>query len=189
MGGQHLSGLHAMVRDPVVRVGGAGDPRARQRDFQEQSRLCLPARSPDPAADLRSGSGQGADEAHQSAEGPRHRSEVRADQLGRSNEYRRRQDARTACGRRTRETDVPARPLRPDFAGTSLRHPAQDLRHRQLLFAQCDLRRSREDGSAPDAGFRRLPRLRPREDQLPGGLGLRSTGLESPGAEYHPPFP
>ena len=54
------------------------------------------------------------------------------------------------------KTDLPARPLRTNLAGTALRHSAQDFRHRQLLLAQRDLRRSREDGSAPDAGFCRL---------------------------------
>ena len=63
----------------------------------------------------------------------------------------------------------------------------EDLRDHQLLLAQRHLRRSREDGAGPDAGLLRLPRLRPRQHAVPGGLGHRSARLQPHGAEHHPP--
>ena len=81
-----------------------------------------------------------------------------------------------------------ARALLADLDRPAVWHAAQDLRHAQLLLAQRDLRRGREDGPGPDAGLLRLPRLRPREDQLPGGLGLRPAGLQPHGAQHDPPL-
>ncbi|MCK7468821.1 MAG: hypothetical protein MZU91_12320 [Desulfosudis oleivorans] len=60
----------------------------------------LPARPHDPAADVRPRPREDADEAHQPGQGPRHRSEVRAHQLGRGAGHRGRQDDRAAPGRR-----------------------------------------------------------------------------------------
>ncbi|MCK7468822.1 MAG: hypothetical protein MZU91_12325 [Desulfosudis oleivorans] len=88
-----------------------------------------------------------------------------------------------------RQADVHARPLLAHLHRPAVRHAAQDLGHAQLLLAQRHLRRGREDGPGPDAGLLRLPRLRPREDQLPGDLGLRPAGVQPPGAQHHPPLP
>ncbi len=63
----------------------------------------LPARAPDPAAGLRSGPDQGADEAHQSGQGARRGSEVRADHLGRGARHRRRRRC-SSCAGTTRRT-------------------------------------------------------------------------------------
>ena len=146
---------------------------------------CLPARSPDAPAGLRSGPDQGADEAHQPRKGARYRSQVRPDHLGRGAGYHCRQDDGAAQDQRAGETDVHARPLLPDLHRSALRHTAQDLRHPQLLLPQRHLRRGREDGPRLHPGVLRLPRLRPGQDQVPGDLGLRPAQLQPPGAQRH----
>ncbi len=178
-----------MVRDPDLRRGRPRGARARQSAVEDQSRLRLPARSPDSAAGLRPRPGQGPDEAHQCAEGPRHRPEVRADHLGRSARHDRRPDDRAAQEQRGAQARLHARPLLADVDRAPLRRDAQDLRDDELLLAQRDLRRSREDGSRPHAGLLRLSRLRPREDELPRRLGLRSSRLQPDGSQRDPPLP
>ena len=93
-----------------------------------------------------------------------------------------------AQGERDAQVRLHARPLFADLHGPALRHAAEGLRHAQLLLAQRHLRRSREDGPRPHPGLLRLPRLRPRQDQVPGRLGLRPAGLQPHGAQRHPPL-
>ncbi len=178
-----------MVRDPDLRRRRPRRARARQSAVEDQPRLRLSARSPDPAAGLRSGPDQGADEAHQCAEGPRHRPEVRPDHLGRGARHDRRQDDRAAQEQRGAQARLHARPLLADLDRAPLRRAAQDLRDDQLLLAQRDLRRSREDGSRADPGLLRLPRLRPREDELPRDLGLRSARVQPHGSQHDRALP
>ena len=101
----------------------------------------------------------------------------------------RRQDDRAAQEQRGAQARLHARPLLADFDRAPLRRAAKDLRHDQLLLAQRDLRRSREDGSRADAGLLRLPRLRPREDQLPRDLGLRSARVQPHGPQHDRALP
>ena len=189
LGRLDLPGLHAVVRDPDLRAGRARGARARQPAVEDQPWLRLPARTPDPTAGVRPRSRQGADEAHQPRQGPRRRPEVGADHLGRGTGHRRREDDGTAPQQRGAQAGLHARPLFADVHRPPLRHVAADLRHHQLLLAQRDLRRSREDGTRAHAGLLRLSRLRPREDQLPRGLGLRPARLQPAGPEYDPPLP
>ena len=60
---------------------------------------------------------------------------------------------------------------------------------RQLLLAQRHLRRSREDGAGAHPGLLRLPRLRPRKNQLPGAVGHRPAGVQPDGAQCDPSLP
>ena len=189
LGREHLPGLHAVVRDPDLRRGRPRRARARQSAFEDQPRLRLPARAPDPAAGLRSRPDQGADEADQPGKGARRRSEVRADHVGRGARHDRRQDDGAAQEQRGAQARVHARPVLADVDRTALRRIAEDLRDDQLLLAQRDLRGSREDGPGTDAGLLRLPRLRPRKDELPRDLGLRSIGLEPDGAQHDGALP
>ena len=149
---------------------------------------CLPARAPDPAAGLRPRPDQGAAEAHQPGQGPRRRPEVRADHLGRGARHGRRQADGTAPDDEAHKLVY----IRGRYSSTSTdllygALPAH-LRHRQLLLAQRDLRRGREDGAGTDAGLFRLSRLRPREDAVPGGVGLPIRSPRTGGAEHDPPL-
>src|SRR5512145_1929636 len=64
-------------------VQGARGAGPRQPALEDQPRLLLPARPPDPAAGVRPRPDQGADEAHQPGQGPRRRPALGADHLGR----------------------------------------------------------------------------------------------------------
>ena len=153
-GGQHLPGLHAVVRDPDLRAGRSRRSRAGVTRCPRPTRLCvLPAWAPDPAAGLRPRPHQGADETHQPGQGPRRRSEVRAHHMGRGAghggqkmvELRRAGEAQSSCtcagATRPRRPTCCTAPL-PKIYGTH-----------QLLLAQRHLRRGREDGPGLTQGF------------------------------------
>ncbi len=189
VGLHRLPGLHPVVRDPDLRAERPRHARARQPEQQDQPRLRLPARPPDPAADLRPGPHQGADEAHQPGQGPRRRSEVGADHLGRGARHRRRQDdgaARRATRRTSSATSAAAtRPTSTDLlygtlpkifgTGNYFSHSA--------ICAEAE-----KMGPGLTQGFFGYRDYDLANTNCLVAWGTRPAGLQPHGAERHPPL-